>query len=234
MCTLLNNKALLDLLQVIRQQLLTNISKCLTAYLFGVSLLLGSSALASLTHNSSKQDTIFHGTPVQPSFNCLTTEASCVFSREGIEVASPGLDLVFRPITQRRKRVPGSFLQRQGFQNMASSREQKMDAREVNQSPSENHTFPRSIDISVLFKTLGNFTSQNLNLKTRLVTHGRYSNGTDRELSVQSWSSLCVHKMNVGLFGPQIVKKRCFEKFPKSSVSSTEWNCYYRQQLCVS
>lgn len=216
-----------------------NISKCLTAYIFGISILLGSSALASLTHNSTQQDTISPHSPIQPSFNCLTTEASCVFSRETIEVASQDLDLVFRPIAQRIKRATGSFLRRQGFKNMTAPRQPQMDTRETLPSPSENHTFPVSFDINSVLGTLENFTTQNL--KIGPVTDDRYLNGTDRELSVRSVSTpVCIQEINestpasnISSFGPHI-NKGCFEEFLGSHVSSKEWNCFYRQQLCVA
>lgn len=226
-----------------------NISKCLTAYIFGVSILLGSSFLTSLTHNSTQQDLdrISLHSPAQPSFNCLTTEASCVFAHEAIDVASQDLDPVFHPIAQRRKRSSRSFLQRQGFKNITTAREENMvhiRTQETLPLSSENHTFPGSIDNISFLGTLHNYMFPNIT--TAPVSPDYYSNDTDRELNRQLTMQsvpvpLCIHKMkesylasNISSFEPQIVNKGCFEEFIGSHVSSRDLNCFHRQQLCVA
>ncbi|KAK3736160.1 hypothetical protein QZH41_015556 [Actinostola sp. cb2023] len=77
MSILLENENLLKKLLEIHQQLLKSISTCLAAYILGVSILLGSSSLATLDHNQGTPSSVH--TAANPTFNCLTTEA-CVSS----------------------------------------------------------------------------------------------------------------------------------------------------------
>lgn len=112
------------------------ISSCLAAYILGVSILLGSS---TLIHHSHTTKTTAHQT-----YNCLTTEAECLFSHDLIDISydEPRHHIIAArqtrtnnqrvlapswPSSSRKNSTDSSTTQRDMFPNANSLKKQSYD-----------------------------------------------------------------------------------------------------------